>query len=133
MLLSALVVTFVWGLTVPAHAGAGIEDDILWKKPKCKIKVRVVRTPGVGDFSGRREFKLDGARLSPEENLRLLLLIAEADFFKLRSSPLPPPHIPDPPAGYEVTVSLDGRQHTIWVVDRDVTRSLRRLIDEVCA
>jgi hypothetical protein len=128
MLLSALVVTLVWGLTLPAR-GAGEEADI-WKNPKCKLKVRVVRTPGIGDFS-RREVTLDGARLSPVERLRLLVLIEDANFFKLHSSPLPPPHIPDPPAGYEVTVNLDGRQHTIWVVDGDVSKSLRRLIDRV--
>ena len=95
-----------------------------------KVTIRVVRTPGVGDFGHRREWTLTSTRLSGVEHLRLRVLIDSARFFELRSSPLPM-CIPDPPAGYQVTVTLKGRSHTIWVRDADVSKDLRRLIDHV--
>ena len=95
-----------------------------------KVTVRVVRTPGVGDFGPRRHWALDSAKLSATEVARLCRLIDSVRFFKLRSSPLSL-CIPDPPVGYEVTVTLDGRQHTIWVEDAAVTKGLRQLIDHV--
>jgi hypothetical protein len=38
------------------------------------------------------------------------------------------PDVPDPPAGYDLTVEMDGRKHSIWITDGDVTPSLRPLI-----
>ena len=97
-----------------------------------KVTIRVIRTPGVGDFDVRldKRWALDSTNLSVVEHLNLRVLIDSARFFELRSSPLPL-CIPDPPAGYEVTVTLDGRRHSVWVPDFAVTKELRRLIDHV--
>src|SRR5262249_44962447 len=40
-------------------------------------------------------------------------------------SPVPP----DPSVGYDLTVDMDGRTHTIWVADFSVSKSLKPLID----
>jgi hypothetical protein len=94
-----------------------------------KITVHFSRTRGVGDFDGFPDVNLDATALSAEESRQLRRLIADAHFFELTSSPTPPPHIPDPPAGYDLTVSVDGRTHAIWVTDGDVGPALRPLID----
>jgi hypothetical protein len=43
-------------------------------------------------------------------------------------SPALPPCVPDPLAGYDLTVEMSGRNHAIWVTDADVTPPLRPLI-----
>ncbi len=93
------------------------------------VKVHFARTRGVGDFNGFPNVDLDGSKLSAEETAQLCKLIEDAHFFDLKSSPTPPPNIPDPMAGYDLTVEMDGRTHTIWLQDGDVGKSLQPLID----
>jgi hypothetical protein len=92
------------------------------------LTVHFARTRGVGDFTGFPDLNLDARNLSTAEQTRLRRLIADARFFRLSSSPAPPPFIPDPPAGYDLSVEMDGRAHTVWVTDGDVTPSLQPLI-----
>jgi hypothetical protein len=92
------------------------------------LKVHLVRTRGVGDFNGFPDVDLDAKRLTAEEVRQLRKLIEDARFFELSSSPKPPPYVPDPLAGYDLTVEMGGRKHSIWVVDSAVTPSLRPLI-----
>src|SRR5205823_428743 len=54
-------------------------------------------------------------------------LIADAKFFELRSS-MESENIPDPHAGYNLKLEMDGKTHTIWVVDGDLTPSLKVLV-----
>jgi hypothetical protein len=93
------------------------------------LKVHFARTRGVGDFNGFPDVDLDAKRLTAEERHLLRKLIANARFFDLSSSPKPPPYVPDPLAGYDLTVEMDGHKHSIWIVDSDVNKSLRPLID----
>jgi hypothetical protein len=124
------VVSLERGNRIPVIVGPKKEPGPIRPPKPEKVTIRVVRTPGVGDFGPRREWTLDSTKLSTIEHLRLRVLIDSASFFELRSSPLPL-GIPDPPAGYQVTVTLKGRSNTIWVRDADVSKDLRRLIDHV--
>lgn len=83
----------------------------------------------MGDFNGFRDVDLDGSKLSAEETAQLRKMIEDAHFFDLKPSPTPPPNIPDPMAGYDLTIEMDGRTHAIWVQDGDVGKSLQPLID----
>lgn len=93
------------------------------------IKVSFQRTPGVGDFTGTPEIKIDTSRLRPEEAHQLRQLLADARFFQLGSSRMPPPEVPDPLAGYAITVEQGGKKHSVWLVDADVTPAVQPLLD----
>jgi len=92
------------------------------------LKVHFQRTPGVGDFNQHEPIDLDGQNLSGDEDKQLRKLIDDAGFFELSSSPMPP-NVPDPMAGYDLTVEVDGRTHHIWVTDSAVSKSLKPLLN----
>ncbi|HEV3117950.1 MAG TPA: protealysin inhibitor emfourin [Gemmataceae bacterium] len=92
------------------------------------LKVHFRRTLGVGDFQGFPELTLDAKQLSAHDLRQLQKLVDTARCFELSSSPTPPPHGPDPPAGFDLTVDRGGRRHTIWVTDGDVSPTLRPLV-----
>ncbi|HVS38372.1 MAG TPA: protealysin inhibitor emfourin [Gemmataceae bacterium] len=110
-------------LAVAGRAGCLPEQDAGY------VKVHFHRTPGVPDFNSHPAVDLDGKNMTADEAKALRKRIEDAGFFDLQSSPTPPPNIPDPPAGYDLTVDMDGRTHTIWVVDHDVSKTLKPLID----
>jgi len=97
------------------------------------VTVHFHQTPGVGDFNNHPAIDLSGKNLSAAEVKQLRKLIDAADFFNLISTPPLSPIPPDPPVGYDLTVDMDGRKHTIWVRDSDVSKSLRPLIDWLSA
>jgi hypothetical protein len=93
------------------------------------LKVHFARTLGVGDFTGFPDLTSSDKDLSAGQERRLRQLLADAGFFELTSSPPPPPYVPDPPAGYDLRVEMDGRTHSIWVQDGDVGDALKPLIE----
>jgi len=97
------------------------------------VTVHFHQTPGVGDFSTHLAVDLNGKNLSGAEVKQLRKLIEDASFFDLKSSPPQSPIPPDPSVGYDLTVDMDGRTHTIWVRDSDVSKSLKPLIDWLTA
>jgi hypothetical protein len=117
-------------LAVAAATGRGEDAPIGCGQPPepTTLKVHFARTPGVEDFTGFPAVDLDGSKLSADEVKELRKLIEDAHFFDLKSSPPVSPVVPDPPAGYDLTVEMDGRTNTIWVVDSDVSKSLQPLI-----
>jgi hypothetical protein len=126
MTLAAGLVGIV-ALAVAARGGCLPEQDGGY------VKVHFARTPGVGDFNTHPAVDLDGKKLTAEEAKQLRKLIDDASFFDLSSSPTPPPYIPDPLAGYDLTVDMDGRTHHIWVMDSAVSKSLKPLVDWLTA
>ena len=97
--------------------------------PVPAFKVHFQRTPGVGDFNLHRPVDLDGKNLSAEEAKQLRKMIEDAHFFDLKSTPPLSPVPPDPLAGYDLSVEMDGRTNSVWLVDGDVSKSLQPLID----
>ncbi len=93
------------------------------------VKVHFHRTPGVGDFGDHPALDLDGKNLSADEVKQLCKMIEDANFFDLKSTPPLSPVPPDPLPGYDLAVEMDGRTHTVWLQDADVTKSLQPLID----
>jgi len=93
------------------------------------VTVHFHQTPGVGDFSTHPAVDLSGKNLSADDVKKLRQMIEEANFFDLKSSPPQSPVPPDPIVGYDLTVDMDGRSHTIWVRDSDVSKSLKTMID----
>jgi hypothetical protein len=88
------------------------------------------RTQGIGDFKGFPALDLDVQKLSAAQRRHLRQLIQEAQFFKLSSTKIQGDVIPpDPPAGYTLTIEMDGRKHSIWITDGDVSESLQPLIN----
>ena len=118
------------GVVVLAAAGRG---GCLPEQDAGYVKVHFKRTPGVNDFSSHPTVDLDGKNLSVEEAKQLRKLIEDAGFFDLKSTPPQSPVVPDPMSGYDLTVDMDGRTHTVWVADENVGKSLKPLIDLLTA
>jgi hypothetical protein len=97
------------------------------------LTVSIHRAVGVGDFVGFRDLTVDAKNLTAEEAKELRKLVQDANFFKLASSPPPPQGVPDPPAGYDLKVEMDGKKHAISVTDFDVGESLKPLVDWLTA
>jgi hypothetical protein len=87
----------------------------------------------VGDFNTHPAIDLNGTNLSASDMKKLRKLIEDANFFDLKSSPPQSPIPPDPAVGFDLTVDMDGRTNTIWLLDSDVSKSLRPLIDWLTA
>jgi hypothetical protein len=92
------------------------------------LTIHFHRTPGVGDFGKHWTIDLDGQSMTADEVKQFRKMIEDAGFFDLSSS-FAPPNVPDPLAGYDLTVELDGRTHHVWLKDADVTKALKPLID----
>jgi hypothetical protein len=99
--------------------------------PVQTFKVHLQRTLGVDTTGGIVIADVDGSNLSAEQVKQLRKLIEDAHFFDLPSTNWPPlePHILEAPPGWNLTVEMDGRTHSIWVADADVSKSLQALID----
>src|SRR5262249_11428791 len=95
--------------------------------PMDPFTITFSRTAGLPDFDATAAVTFDSAKLGAESAVELRKLIGEAKVLELRSTKLP--HgIPDPPAGYEVTLEMDGKKHSVWVADFDMTPSLKSLV-----
>jgi hypothetical protein len=97
------------------------------------LKVSIHRTLGVGDFEGFHDLTVDDKSLTAEEARDLRKMVQDAHFFTLTSSPKPPPIVPDPSAGYDLKVEMDGKEHAIWVKDGDIGESLKPLVEWLTA
>ena len=99
--------------------------------PVSPFKITFGRTSGIPDFHPTADVTFDSTKLSAKTAGELRKLIGEAKFFDLRSSMDQPLNIPDPPAGYNLTLEMDGKKHTIWVTDTDMTPALKTLVDRM--
>ena len=128
--LISLAAALACGVALAGDGAAGCGAPL--REEAKSLKVHFRRTPGVGDFQGAPDVTLDAKDLSAEEARDLRKLVQDADFFKLSSTTLPQ-GIPDPPAGYDLKVEMDGQEHSIWVSDFAVGKELKPLIDRLTA
>ncbi len=98
--------------------------------PASPFKITFRRTEGVPDFHPTADVTFDSTKLSAKAADELRKLIGEAKFFELRSSKMPS-NIPDPHAGYEFTLEMNGKNHSIWVVDFEMTPPLKSLVERL--
>lgn len=99
--------------------------------PASPFKITFGRTSGIPDFHPIADVVFDSTKLRRKTVDDLRKLIVEAKFFDLRSSMDPPPHVPDPPAGYNLALEMDGKKHRIWVTYGDMTPALSALVDRL--
>jgi hypothetical protein len=92
-------------------------------------KIEFTRT---GGFMGRKvNLTIDLDELPPDQAQTLNLLIEQADFFNIPENP-PRPPVPDSFI-YTITVTKEGRQHTIQTSDMTASEKLRPLLTALSA
>jgi hypothetical protein len=130
------VAILVCGIAQPiwacGHRGGRVGVDrriciVVPQRPET-LTIHFERTRGVQDFTGFPDLNLDAKQLTAEEVRQLRRWIADAGFFKLSDSKQQSPVVPDPEAGYILNIELDGRRHSVWITDRDVSKELQPMI-----